>query len=141
MKRLYIIKCNNSKEELDLLETKKETSETYPLSFIYEDLESDNGLDRFRGFDINDIYSVIVIDDLLINQFIQEMSDFGYKFDLYDGNNDLLNDKLNLNNTPDYFKEEIKEYYFKMFDCDDILDKINNKIELNDIDKLILKNP
>ncbi len=141
MKRLYIIKNNNTLQELEALEAKKNTTNTYPLSFIYEDCEGHGG-DRYCSFDINDDYSVIIIIDLFINQFISNMRNFGYKFDIYDGNNDLLNDKINLGSVPDYLKEEIKEYYYNIFNSDDILDKLN-KIgfdNLNESDKLILKN-
>lgn len=145
MKRPYIVTCRNSNEELEHIKAKWDVVpiEELPLAFLHE--IDGHELDKFRDFDINDTVSLIIIDHLWINRFINEMTKFGYIIDVYDANDDLINDNIDFTGAPEFLKKEIKEYYFNTFDFDDVLDKMNNHgnsmDSLNDIDKRILDNP
>lgn len=144
MKRPYIVICKNSEEELAILEAKLDSVpiETLPLAFLHE--IDDDELEKFRSFDITDFISLVVIDHLWVNRFVNEMTKFGYIIDIQDANDDLINDKIDFKGAPEFLKDEIKEYYFNTFDFDDILDKMNNLNgldSLNDIDRKILDNP
>lgn len=145
MKRPYIVTCKNSSEELELIKAKWDIVpiEELPLAFLHE--MDDHELEKFRDFDISDTISLIIIDHLWINRFIEEMTKFGYIIEVYDANDDLINDKIDFKGAPEFLKEEIREYYFNTFDFNDVLDKVNNNDNrfesLNDIDRKILDNP
>lgn len=137
MKRPYIITSYNEKEEFASL--KAEVKINNPLEFL--ELTKINGeFIILTYFDISEKSEFVLIDDSLIGKVTTVLTDFGFKIIVKDVTEDLLCNKIDLTNAKEETKKAINDYYYYIFEIDDVLDKINNKIKLNEFDKLILEN-
>lgn len=138
MKKPYIITKFNSIDVLDFLEAKSKFDK--PLAFL--EIININGdwASNAPSFDLSKSLEFVLIDDTLICDVETALTNYGLNITITDVTEALLFGRIDLTNAPEDIKKEINDFYFNIFNNDDILDKICKiGIEsLTELDKSIL---
>ena len=133
MKSIYLFKTKTTKEEF------KKVLEN--LSAVDVTINK-NLVDNLNNYDIDDSTSLVLCDTFDLSKFLEFGRKHGLRFSSpREVSNDLFNNKINISNSSQKFREELNDILYSKFDKDDVLDKILFKgIEsLTSLDKLILE--
>ena len=132
-KRFYKITEVNTDAQRVLLEKKLESGHFTRLP------EFENYLSDILSsivFKMDSKTDIFLINQILLDKMISMSKVTGYNMIIEDITDDLFYNKVNI---PNSVKDEINDYLFNLFSVDDVLDKINEGIELTEVDKLILQ--
>lgn len=124
MKKPYIVTTHNSLEEIKILEEKiLEIGD--PLMFLSDIRINGSWANDIPHFYFDKQHEFGIVDDSLITAIETAMVDFGYIITITDVTTDLLHGKVDLTNADDETKNKINDFYFDLFDKNDVLDKIS----------------
>ena len=133
MKSIFLFKTITSKEEFEkVLEN---------MSQI-DIMVNNNLIDSLNNYDLDDSTSMVICETNDLYRFLE----FGNKHGLVfssprEISNDLFNNKFDISNSTQKFKEELNTILYSRFDKDDVLDKIlfEGIDSLTELDKKILE--
>lgn len=133
IQRIYKITAINSKEETDAIEQRiadGEFNNFYDWNFYREQIA------KSQLLKVDSAVDIFQLDEFLLSKVITITSKMGYRIVVQDVTVDMFNGKEPI---PEAIKEVVEKFLMTSFDPDDVLDKMLNGYELNELDKLILQ--
>lgn len=131
----YYFKLKQTEEESDILyEIYKNDVEKWQSI-----RDNDDFMRKSIYIDMSDNDGLVFCNEDCLKGWIAYFDLIGYNYEYRNACDLLFNEKLDISMANDTMKKTIEQYIFNNFEVNDVLDKLNNNIQLTEMDYRILK--
>lgn len=132
----YYVRLLDSDEDAEILHNKYKADEV-KCKIIDDD---NDFMFKSEYLDMENSQGLVFCTDEYFKKWLFYFDIIGYNYEYSLADDLLFNNKLDLSLATEKIQNIITEYIYTNFEANDVLDKINNNIELTELDYKILKN-